>query len=192
METTAVLKQNSLCHRLCMLPVTEKFSVRNVAGLNQEAQGINCLLETVIDYLKTFWALFQVLFTTYELFTLCHAANDPCGLPMFVLLLRKVATTASVVFFFQDFTKDSKRFTCSSGWSGWMWKIYPAFCSSWRNREIRWERFCRGDNLIMITLPSITHQRIWWSCYQWSNFPTYSNFYKNFKMRLRGAFWNRG
>ena len=68
--------------------------------LNQEAQGMKCLLETVIDYLKTFWALFQVLFTTFELFTLCHAANDPCERPMFVLLLRNLATTASVVFFF--------------------------------------------------------------------------------------------
>ena len=171
--------------------------------LNQEAQGMKCLLETVIDYLKTFWALFQVLFTTFEVFTLCHAANDPCGLPKFVLLLRNLATPASVVlsfhiawsqslFFFQDFTKDSKRFTCCSGWSGWMWKINPAFCSSWRHREIRWERFCRGNNLIMIALPLITHQRIWWSYYQWSNFPTYSNFKKNFKMGLRGAFWNRG
>ena len=100
-----------------------------------------------------------------------------------------------LVFFFclfQHQCKHPKWLACRRGWSGWMWKIYPAFCSSWRNREIRWERFCRGDNLIMITLPSITHQRIWWSCYQWRNFPTYSNFYKNFKMRLRGAFWNRG
>ena len=68
--------------------------------LNQEAQGMKCLLETVIDYLKTFWALFQVLFTTFEVFTLCHAANDPCGLPKFVLLLRNLATPASVVLSF--------------------------------------------------------------------------------------------
>lgn len=31
---------------------------------------------------------------------MCHAANDPCKLPIFVLLLRKVATTASFVLFF--------------------------------------------------------------------------------------------
>ncbi|KAJ7390650.1 Canalicular multispecific organic anion transporter 2 [Desmophyllum pertusum] len=32
-----------------------------------------------------------------------------------------------------------KWFTCRSGWSGWMWKIYIAFFSSWRNREITWK-----------------------------------------------------
>ena len=36
----------------------------------------------------------------------------------------------------------SKWFICRSGWSGWMWQIYPAFCASWGNREIAWESLC--------------------------------------------------